>query len=132
MSDRTALEQRLHELYDARINGPLDRLCTLFAADVRFRIAGTSEGKPIAIAAKGMDEVRPWLSMLVKTFRLSNHQVLAMLVDGHRASVHWSASVHSRITGTQVRTEFVDLIEFQEHQIGSYVEFFVPLGGPAQ
>ena len=49
-----------------------------------------------------------------------------------RAAVHWSASVHSRITGTQVNTEFVDLIELQDLQIVSYVEFFVPLGGATQ
>ncbi len=129
MTDRPVLEQRLRELYDARMNGPLERLCSLFAPEVRFRIAGTSDGKPIAIAAQGLEAVRPWLAMLVKTFRLSDHQVLALMVDGTRAAVHWSASVHSRITGTQVRTEFVDLIELQDLQIISYVEFFVPLGG---
>jgi len=132
MIDRPRLEQRLRELYEARMNGPLDRLCGLFGSGVHFRIAGTSDGKPIAIAAQGLDAVRPWLSMLVKTFRLSNHQVLSLLVDGNRAAVHWSASVHSRITGTQVNTEFVDLIELQDLQIVSYVEFFVPLGGSTQ
>jgi ketosteroid isomerase-like protein len=65
----------------------------------------------------------------VKTFRLSNHQVLSLMVDGNRAAVHWSASVHSRITGIQVKTEFVDLIELRDLQIISYVEFFVPLAG---
>jgi ketosteroid isomerase-like protein len=127
MTDRPGLEQRLRELYDARINGPADRLCSLFAPEVHFRIAGTSDAKPIAIAAQGMEAVRPWLAMLVKTFRLSDHRVLALVLDGNRAAVHWSASVHSRITGTQVKTEFVDLIELQDLQIISYVEFFVPL-----
>jgi ketosteroid isomerase-like protein len=129
MTDRPILERRLRELYEARMDGPLDRLCSLFAPDLHFRIAGTSAGKPIAIAAQGMEAVRPWLAMLVKTFRLSDHQVLALMVDGKRAAVHWSASVHSRITGTQVRTEFVDLIELRDLQIISYVEFFVPLAG---
>jgi ketosteroid isomerase-like protein len=64
--------------------------------------------------------------MLVKTFRLADHQVLSLLVDGDRAAVHWSASVHSRITGTRVKTEFVDLVEFEGAQIVSYAEFFVP------
>jgi ketosteroid isomerase-like protein len=34
--------------------------------------------------------------------------------------------VHSRITGTQAKTEFVDLVRFRDLQIVSYVEFFVP------
>jgi ketosteroid isomerase-like protein len=131
MTDRPVLEQRLRELYDARMNGPLERLCGVFAPAVRFRIAGASDGKPIAIAAQGLEAVRPWLAMLVKTFRLSQRQVLSLTLDGNRAAVHWSASVDSRITGTQVKTEFVDLIEWQDQQIVSYVEFFVPLGGAA-
>ncbi|HEY4341143.1 MAG TPA: nuclear transport factor 2 family protein [Steroidobacteraceae bacterium] len=126
MTERSRLEQRLHELYAARMNGPLDRLCGLFALDVHFRIAGTSDGKPIAIAAEGMDAVRPWLAMLVKTFRLSDHEVLSLLVDGDHAAVHWSARVHSRITGTQAKTEFVDMVTFKDLQILSYTEFFVP------
>jgi ketosteroid isomerase-like protein len=126
MTDRSTLEQRLRELYEARMNGPLDRLCSLFAPAVHFRIAGTSDGKPIAIAAEGMDAVRPWLSMLVKTFRLSDQQELSLLVDADHAAVHWSARVHSRITGTQAKTEFVDLVTFRDLQIVSYVEFFVP------
>ena len=95
------------------MDGPLDRLCSLFAPDLRFRIAGTSAGKPIAIAAQGMEAVRPWLAMLVKTFSALGPSGAG--ADGGRQArwpFDWSASVHSRITGTQVRTEFVaDLIE---------------------
>jgi ketosteroid isomerase-like protein len=126
MTDRPTLERRLRELYEARMNGPLDRLCAVFAPQVHFRIAGTSEGKPIAIAAQGMEAVRPWLAMLVKTFKLADYQELSLLLDGDRAAVHWSASVHSRITGSRVKTEFVDLVKFEGSQIVSYTEFFVP------
>jgi ketosteroid isomerase-like protein len=126
MTDRAGLEQRLRQLYQVRINGSLDELCSLFASDVDFRIAGTSDGKPIAIGARGMDAVRPWLSMLVKTFRLADHEVLSLMVDGERAAVHWSARVHSRITGTQAKTEFIDLVTFRDARIAAYAEFFVP------
>ena len=126
MTDRPSLEQCLRELYEVRVHGSLETLCSLFAPEVRFRIAGTSDGKPIAIGAQGMDAVRPWLAMLVKTFRLSDQEVLSLLVDGERAAVHWSARVHSRITGAQANTEFVDLVTFRDSQIVSYAEFFVP------
>ncbi len=129
MTDRPMLESRLRELYDARMHGPLDRLCGLFAPEVRFRMAGTSDGKPIAMATLGMDALRPWLAMLVKTFRLSDQKLLSVLVDGPHATVHWTATVHSRITGTQVQTEFIDLLELRDLQIVSYLELFVPLSG---
>ena len=126
MTERPRLEQRLRELYEVRLNGSLERLCGLFAPEVQFRIAGTSDGKPIAIGAQGMEAVRPWLSMLVKTFRIFDHEILSMVIEGDRAAVHWGANIHSRITGAQVRTEVVDLVQTKNLQITSYTEFFVP------
>jgi ketosteroid isomerase-like protein len=126
MTDRPSLESILRQLYADRIGGALDPLCGHFAPEVRFRIAGTSDGKPIAITANGIEAVRPWLSMLVKTFRIFDHEILSMLIDGERAAVHWGANIHSRITGAQVRTEVIDLVEFRNSQIASYTEFFVP------
>ncbi len=126
MTDRLEIEQLLRELYAARIAARLDPLCGLFAPDARFSIAGTSDGKPIAIAAAGAAEIRPWLSVLLKTFRLANHEVLSMVIDGARAAVHWRADIHSKITGVVVRTELVDLIEVTAGRIASYKEFFVP------
>ncbi len=125
MPDRLKVEQLLRELYAARIDGPLERLCGVFTADAHFRIAGTSDGKPIAIAVRGIGEIRPWLAMMVKTFRLANHEIVSMIIDGPRASVHWRADILSRITGAVVPTQLVDLVEVRETRIASYSEFFV-------
>jgi ketosteroid isomerase-like protein len=126
MTDRLQTEQLLRELYRARIAGHLDPLCGLFSADAYFRIAGSSDGKPIAIAARGAGEIRPWLSMLLKTFRIANHEILSTVLDGAAAAVNWRADIHSKITGVVVPTELVDLIEVREGRIASYREFFVP------
>ncbi len=123
---RADFERLLRELYDARAAGSLDRLCALFGPDALFKISGSSDGKPIALAARGTDEVRSWLAVLVKTFRLTRHEILSMVIDGDRAAVHWRAGIHSRITGASVPTELVDLVEMRDGHIGSYVELFVP------
>jgi ketosteroid isomerase-like protein len=127
MTDRGQVEQLLRQLHAARLDADLERLCRLFASDARLRIAGTSDGKPIAIAASGIAQIRPWLSMLVKTFRLSQYQLLSLTVDGARAVGHWRVDVHSKITGTVASTELVDLVEVRDGQIASYIEFFVPV-----
>jgi ketosteroid isomerase-like protein len=124
--ERVAIERRLQELYAARVAGQLDPLCGLFSTDARFRISGSSGGKPIAIAADGIDEIRPWLAMLLKTFKLSHYDVLSQVIDGASAAVHWRANIHSRITGAVIATELVDLIEIRGGQIASYRELFVP------
>jgi ketosteroid isomerase-like protein len=126
MSDRHKIEQLLRALYSARIDASLDALVGLFAQSAPFRIAGTSDGKPIAISATGREQIRPWLGLLVKTFKISNHQILSMTIEGASATVHWEAQIHSKVTGVIVPTEFVDLVTVQDGLIASYIEFFVP------
>ena len=58
MTDRRETDQLLRELHAARLEGQLQRMCAVFAEDAVLRIAGTSEGKPIAIAATGIEEIR--------------------------------------------------------------------------
>jgi ketosteroid isomerase-like protein len=125
-ADRIAIERILQQLYAARLAGQLDPLCELFSPEARFRISGTSSGKPIAIAADGIGEIRPWLAMLLKTFKLSHYDVLSKVIDGASAAVHWRADIHSRITGAVIATELVDLLEFRGGHIASYRELFVP------
>jgi ketosteroid isomerase-like protein len=40
--------------------------------------------------------------------------------------VHWRAKVYSRISGTTVLTELMDLVEVRDGRVASYIEFFVP------
>jgi ketosteroid isomerase-like protein len=126
MSERHKIEQLLRSLYSARIGANLDGLVGLFAQGAHFRIAGTGDGKPIAISATGREQIRPWLGLLVKTFKISNHEILSMTVEGSSAAVHWEAQIHSKVTGVIVPTEFVDLVTVKDGLIASYIEFFVP------
>jgi ketosteroid isomerase-like protein len=126
MSERHKIEQLLRDFYSARIGANLDALIGSFAQGARFRIAGTGDGKPIAIFATGREQIRPWLGLLVKTFKISNHEILSMTVEEPSAAVHWEAQIHSKVTGVIVPTEFVDLVTVKDGLISSYIEFFVP------
>jgi ketosteroid isomerase-like protein len=126
MVDRSAVEGLLRNLYGARVRGDLDALCNCFGADAILQIAGASDAKPIAITAQGAVEVRRLLAMMVKTFKLNDYASLALLVDGARAAAHWRARIHSRITGSVVSNEFMDLIEIRDGRVAAYSEFFVP------
>ena len=126
MTERRRVEELVWRLHAARLEGSLERLCACFPPAARLRIAGSSDGKPIAIAAAGISQVRAWLGILVKTFRLSGYQLLSLTIEGPRAAAHWRVDIHSKITGAMVSTELVDLIEVRDVLIGSYTEFFVP------
>ena len=124
--NRLEIEKLLQQVYAARTEGQLDKLCALFAADASFKIAGASDGKPIAIMARGAAEIRTWLGMMLKTFKLSRFQMLSVVIDGSRAAVHWQVDIHSKITGVIVPTELVDLVEVSDGRVTTYREFFAP------
>jgi ketosteroid isomerase-like protein len=126
MMSRSEIGERLRELYDARVRGDLKAVCGLFAADARFEIASASHGNPVAVDALGTDEFLPLLTLLLRTFRVTDQSILSMIIDQQKAAVHWRASIHSRITGAVVLTEFMDIVEFDGVHISSYIEFFVP------
>jgi ketosteroid isomerase-like protein len=108
MTDRLQVEQLVRELHAARIDGNLERLCRVYSDEARLRIAGSTDGKPIAIEATGIGEI------------------LSMSVDGSRAAAHWRVDIHSKITGVMVPTELVDLIDVRGGRIASHTELFVP------
>jgi ketosteroid isomerase-like protein len=126
MTDRVEVGRVVRDLHAARVRGDLAAMCRAFADDGIFRIAGSSDGKPIAITAAGLREFRPWLAMMVKAFRLSDYALLSMVIDGDRAAAHWRVRIHSKITGVSVPTELVDLVEISAGRISTYTEFFVP------
>jgi ketosteroid isomerase-like protein len=126
VTERAAAERIVRELHQARVNGDLAGMCSLFADDGRFEIAGASADKPIAIRAQGLAEFRPWLAMMTKVFRLSDYHMISLVIEGQRVSAHWRVSIFSKVTGVTVPTELVDLIELADSRIRTYNEFFVP------
>lgn len=126
MTDRLGTERLLLGLYEARVRGDLPGVCDKFTADATFQIAGASNASPVAVTARGINEYRPLLAIMIKTFKLSDEQILSLLIDGSKAAVHWRVNIYSKITGTNVLTELVDMIEIRDGRIGSYIEFFAP------
>jgi ketosteroid isomerase-like protein len=126
LTERAAAERMVRELHAARVTADLAGMCRLFAEHGRFEIAGASADKPIAIRAASLAEFRPWLAMMTKVFRLSDYTLLSLVVEWPRASAHWRANIHSKVTGVTIATELVDLIELRGDRIQTYSEFFVP------
>ena len=126
MTNRIEIDRLLRQLYAARLAGDLDGVCQTFASDAKFEIAGTSQTSPIAITAMGIDPIRMWLTLLIKTFQLSDQAILTMIIEDATAAVHWRAKIRSRITGATVLTDLVDLVQVRGGRIATYTEFFVP------
>jgi ketosteroid isomerase-like protein len=126
VADRLDTERLLRGLYAARSRGDLEGVCGAFARDVRFEIAGASNGGILAMTAHGVAELRPLLAIMLKSFKLTDLHILSLLIDGQKAAVHWRARVSSRISGETNLTELIDVIEVRSGRIASYVELFAP------
>jgi ketosteroid isomerase-like protein len=126
MSERAQIEELMRELYANRLRGDLPAVCRSFSEDAEFRIVSSGQASPIAIIARGIDEFRPLLELLIKAFRLSDLTILFMSIDGVRAAVYWQANVRSKITGGTVPTEMIDLVEVSDGRIVNFREFAVP------
>lgn len=126
MTDRHETERLLRDLYAARVKGDVPAVYEKFTPNARFQIAGASHSTPVAVTAVGASEYRPLLAIMMKTFKLSDEEIMSLLIDGSKAAVHWRAKIFSRLTGTTVLTELVDMIEIRDGRIGSYTEFFAP------
>jgi ketosteroid isomerase-like protein len=126
MPERELAERLVKELHAARVRGDLAGMCALFANQGTFSIAGASADKPIGIREETLTAFKPWLSMMVKVFRLSDYELLSLIVEWPKAAAHWRVKINSKVTGITVATELVDLIEIRDGRITSYNEFFVP------
>jgi ketosteroid isomerase-like protein len=126
VADRGAAERIIRELHTARLGGDLAGMCGTFSNEGRFEILGASADKSIAIRASDLAEFRPWLAMMVKVFRLSNYQLLSLVVEWPRACAHWRADIYSKVTGVTVPTELVDVVQLDSERIVAYTEFFAP------
>jgi ketosteroid isomerase-like protein len=126
VTERIVAEQIIQQLHSARVGGDLAGMCRVFADDGRFEILGASADKPIAIRANDLAEFRPWLAMMVKVFRISNYDLLNLVVEWPRATAHWRADIYSKVTGVTVPTELVDVVQLNDECIVTYTEFFAP------
>ena len=126
MSERIVAQRLIEQLHAARVAGDLSGMCRVFADQGRFEILGASADKSIAIRANDLAEFRPWLSMMVKVFRITHYQLLSLTVEWPRVVAHWRADIYSKVTGVTIPTELVDVAQLNEHSIQAYTEFFAP------
>jgi ketosteroid isomerase-like protein len=126
MMGRSEIDRLMREFYAARVRGDLEAVCRSFSADAQFKIASASKTLPVAIRANGVDEIRPLMALLFKTFRLSDFAILAMTIDGAEVTVRWQANVRSKITGATVPTDLADIVKLRDGFIVDFYEVYVP------
>lgn len=118
MTSRAHIEDTIRSLYAARCCGDLDGVMKGIADDAVFALNGRGTGVPaMATASQGTGEIRPMLQELIQTWRFDDWKELALLVDGEKALLHWTARVTCIPTGKIEQFEVFDLVTFRDGKI---------------
>jgi ketosteroid isomerase-like protein len=123
MTDRNQIETLLRNAYTARKHGNVDGICDCFVANPAFAMAGAQQASPVAMRAIDAPSFRSVLSGLIKTFEWDDQEILAMIIEGNKAAVHWRGRIRSTVTGDEVTTELVDIITIENGKIATFLEF---------
>ncbi|KFC67063.1 Ketosteroid isomerase-related protein [Bosea sp. LC85] len=123
MSERAAIETLLLSAYEARVRGDLDGVMTYFHPDCRFHFMGSEDLGPMCSPHTGCAAVREQMAGLIGTFAFSKFRTLGLVVEGDRASFHWSADVTHIPTGRSQSFEAVDLITIEDGKVRSLTQF---------
>lgn len=123
MTDRAQIESLLKEAYAARKRGDVEAITQAFVPNPHFELAGARQTSPIAIRCTEGSQFRTLMAGMIRTFEFLDHEILAMIIEGDRAAVHWRSRMRSGVTGEEVVTELVDLITIENGKIASFVEF---------
>ena len=118
MTSRAHIEETVRSLYAARVRGDLDGVMGGIADDAVFCLNGRGTGVPaLCTPSKGRAAIRPLLKDLIDTWRFDDWKELALLVDGERALLHWTARVTCVPSGKSESFEVLDLVIFRDGKI---------------
>jgi ketosteroid isomerase-like protein len=123
MNDRAAIVSMLKEAYGARVRGDVEATVRHFTDDATFALAGSREASPVAVRCTGCESIRAVMAGLIGAFRFSEHEILAIFLDGPKAAVHTRFRVRSAATGEEAVTESVDLITLEGGKIATFIQF---------
>jgi ketosteroid isomerase-like protein len=123
MTDRNQIEKLLTDAYAARKRGDIDAICSCFAENPSFTMAGARTASPVAVQCTDGKTFRSLMVGLIQTFEWIDQQILSMIIDGSKAAVHWRGRIRSTVSGDEVVTELVDVVTISGGKIQSLVEF---------
>ncbi|MCW5694163.1 MAG: nuclear transport factor 2 family protein [Pseudolabrys sp.] len=119
MSDRMEMESLVRALYAARVGNDIATVERLFADDAQFEILGSN---PAAVKTIGKRNIVAAAQALMKTFVMDELEIVALLIDGNRAAVHWRVQVKPAGSGTSAPTDMIDILTIENGRVTALTE----------
>ena len=121
MTSRDEIAKSIRSLYAARVKGDLLGTVKDMAADATFSFNGRGIRHPaMAEACCGKDAITATIKEFIDAWRFEKWEERALLIDGEKAALHWTAHVTCIPTNKAETLDVVDILTFRD---GKIVEF---------
>lgn len=124
MYGRDQILETIREGYAARVRGDVEGVLSVFTPDAIFRLNAAPLNRITAVHTMAGAELRSAMTQLIDNFEFSDFEIVDSVVEGSKAAVRSMFTVRARTTGRVAQTEVLDLIEFKDGKICSFVQFF--------
>jgi ketosteroid isomerase-like protein len=123
MPDRASIEKLIKDAYAARTAKDLDTVMRFFAPDATFQFAGSQAASPAAVRVQGAVSLRETFGALIAAFDILELSLLASVIEGNKAAIHWRVKIKHNPTGEVHDTELFDLWTIEDGRTSSFVQF---------
>lgn len=124
MCGRDEMLETIREGYAARVRGDVEGVLSVFTADAIFRLNAAPVNLITTVHTVDDAELRSAMTQLIDNFEFSDFEIVDSVVEGSKAAVRSMFTVRAKASGQVAQTEVLDLIEFKDGKICSFVQFF--------
>jgi ketosteroid isomerase-like protein len=123
MAARASIETLIKDAYAARAAKDLDAVMRFFTPNATFQFAGSPAASPAAVRVRGAADLRATFGALIAAFDMLELTLLASVIEGNKAAMHWRVKVRHNPTGEVHDTELFDLWTVEDGRASSFVQF---------
>jgi len=122
--NRAEIESVVREMYSHRLSNSVEDCVACFAPHSMFELCGSSDSSPIPCRCEGdHDALRDILTVLVNTWRWTDIEYRALVIDGDQVSVRYNLTTEFVPLNEVVTTQVLDHLVVREGLIVSLSEF---------
>jgi ketosteroid isomerase-like protein len=119
---RAEATKLIKRLYAARSKGDYATIENLLTSDATYQLIGSSDHSPVPTSATGAQAFMEVTKRLTETLEISDFEILTLVVESPRISLHSRSSVRHRQSGRAAKIELIDIWTTRRGKVASLVQ----------
>ena len=121
--DRSDIEQRVRDLFEARRLGDHARMLSIMSPNIVYEVVGAWELYPFYGRREGIEAIRDMLLRLNQDFENLGSEIHDILIDGETVAIRRTAVLRHRGTSKVGSVGIVDFLRFRDGLIIEVSEY---------